>query len=82
MSLGYTNPSSGSVSVTSFRIEGDDENYLTHVKPADGNYIDTYELRLIAGEGLLDNDTITRFVVNEKFARHLGFQTPKTSSVK
>ena len=77
VALGYTNPSSGSVSVTSIKIEGDDENYLTHVKPADGNYIDTYGLRLIAGEGLHDNDTITRFVVNEKFARHLGFQNPE-----
>lgn len=76
VALSYTNPSSGSVSVTSIRIKGDDEDYLTHIKPADGNYIDTYGLRLIAGEGLLDNDTITRCVVNEKFARHLGFENP------
>ncbi|HMQ06012.1 MAG TPA: ABC transporter permease [Saprospiraceae bacterium] len=77
VALGYTNPSSGSVSVTSFRMEGDEENYLTHIKTGDGNYIDTYGMQLIAGEGLLDGDTITRIVVNEKFAKHLGFPMPE-----
>jgi putative ABC transport system permease protein len=76
VALCYTNPSSGSVSVTSFRIEDDEQDYLTQVKPADGNYIETFGLRLIAGEGLLDADSITRFVVNEKFARELGFENP------
>jgi putative ABC transport system permease protein len=76
VALGYTNPSSGSVSITSFRIEEDEQEYLTHIKPADGNYIETYGLRLIAGVGLQDADSITRFVVNEKFARELGFENP------
>lgn len=49
----------------------------TNVKYADEHYIETYGLRLIKGENLLESDTANRFVVNEKFTRTLGFQNPE-----
>jgi ABC-type antimicrobial peptide transport system permease subunit len=49
----------------------------TNVKYADEDFIKTYGLNLIHGEGLTKSDTVNRFVVNEKFARGLGFQNSR-----
>jgi len=48
----------------------------TNVKFADANYIETYQIKLLHGDDLVDSDTANRFVVNEKFARILGFENP------
>jgi hypothetical protein len=49
----------------------------TNVKFADDDFLKTYGLRLIHGEGLLKSDTANRFVVNERFTKALGFQNPE-----
>jgi putative ABC transport system permease protein len=49
----------------------------TNVKFADEGFLDTYGMKLIHGEGLVPSDTANRFVVNERFTRALGFQTPE-----
>lgn len=48
----------------------------SNIKFADDGYFSTYGIRLIHGEGLLPSDTANRFVVNEKFARALGYTDP------
>ncbi len=48
-----------------------------NVKFADNHYIDTYGIKLIVGENLLDSDTVNRFLVNEAFVRALGFTNPE-----
>lgn len=48
-----------------------------NIKYADEGFLETYGMKLIHGEGLLKSDTANRFVVNEKFARGLGFQNPE-----
>ncbi|MEO8471721.1 MAG: FtsX-like permease family protein [Chryseolinea sp.] len=73
-SLNSTPPSSGSVSGTSFEIEGKDEFFETQVKQIDGNYIDLYEMKVIAGENIADLDTAQNFVVNEQFCHTVGFK--------
>jgi putative ABC transport system permease protein len=76
-SLSSTPPSSGSVSSTDFQIEGSDEHYGTQVKQVDGNYLDLYKLKLVAGAGLSDADTAQSIVVNEKLVQVIGFTDPK-----
>ncbi|HZB12022.1 MAG TPA: FtsX-like permease family protein, partial [Chryseolinea sp.] len=49
----------------------------TNVKFADEGYLDTYGITLIHGENLVKSDSANRFVVNEKFAKALGFQQPE-----
>lgn len=49
----------------------------TIVKMADNNYLDTYRIKLLYGEDLLPSDSATRFVVNESFAKILGFTDPR-----
>jgi putative ABC transport system permease protein len=77
VSLGSTPPSSGSMSKTGFTIEGDAKEYVTQIKQVDQNYIDIYSLKLIGGSKLSDLDSANGFVVNETFARTVGYQTPQ-----
>ena len=76
-SLCNTPPSSGSVSGTSFSIEGNEKEYESQVKLVDGNYIDLYGLKLLAGENLQDIDTAQGFLVNEKLATLVGYSNPE-----
>ena len=77
-SLCYSPPASGNVSGTGFIMEGetDDKRKNTQVKPADGNFIELYDLTLIAGTNMADGDTATGFVVNRKLAEVAGFIDP------
>ena len=76
-SLSSTPPSSGSVSSTNFTVGGATEDYRTQVKQIDGNYLDLYKVELAAGENIMDLDTATGFLVNERLARIAGFSNPK-----
>jgi ABC-type antimicrobial peptide transport system permease subunit len=42
------------------------------VKFADQDFMDTYEMDLLAGEGLGASDTLAKFLVNEAFVRRVG----------
>lgn len=75
-SLCNTPPSSGSVSGTSFRLEGKEDHYETQVKQIDGNYVDLFGLTLVAGANVTDMDTAHGFLVNERLAALTG-HTPE-----
>ena len=77
-SLCYNPPASGSVSGTGFKFEGetDDKRKDTQVKPADGNFVKLYDLKLIAGENIADGDTATSFIVNRKLTEVAGMENP------
>ena len=76
VSLSYSSPTSGSVSVTSFHVEDDPNTYHTQVKTVDQHYIDVYGLKLLTGAGLGEVDTINRLVVNEAFLKSTGIASP------
>ncbi|HEY0654948.1 MAG TPA: ABC transporter permease [Chryseosolibacter sp.] len=76
-SLANTPPSSGNVSGTNFSIAGIDEEFMTQVKTIDGNYLDLYDLELIAGKNVQDLDTTLGYIVNEKLAKHTGAKSPE-----
>lgn len=76
-SLCFTPPSSGSVSATGFRIDGKDDNYVTQVKMFDGNYLDVFELELVAGRGIESNDSSLAWLVNEKLVKVVGYDKPE-----
>lgn len=79
VSLNSAAPSSGSVSATGFILDGEteDKRKRTHVKRVDGNYLDLFELELIAGQNIADLDTATGFLVNEKFVQVSGVTSPQ-----
>lgn len=72
-SLNNTPPASGSVAGTGFTISGSTETYGTQLKLIDGDYIDLFKLELLAGTKLIDSDTATGYVVNEKLVKVAGF---------
>jgi len=76
-SLNSTPPSSGSVAGTDFQVEGKEDYFGTQVKQVDGNYVDLYGLKLLAGEKIADGDTATGFLVNEKLVKTTGFNDPR-----
>jgi putative ABC transport system permease protein len=76
-SLASAPPSSGNVSETTFKMAGSEDDYITQVKTVDANYIDLYDLELVAGNNLPDLDTASGILVNEKLARMVGFQNPQ-----
>ena len=50
---------------------------IVQVKMADSNYIRLYGLKLLAGNNLQQSDTIKEYIINETYARILGFQDPQ-----
>ncbi|MBS1915198.1 MAG: ABC transporter permease [Bacteroidetes bacterium] len=47
------------------------------IRWADTNYMKIYQLKLVAGRNVQQSDTIQEFVINETFAKTLGFQNPQ-----
>jgi predicted permease len=74
-SLNYAPPSFKAVYGTSFSMPGSDDVFDTQVKFVDGDYIPLYDIKLVAGEGLADSDSVSGLVVNEKLAEVVGFKS-------
>jgi len=68
-SLIFTNPASGSVSITNFHIAGEAEDYNSAIKVGDENFLEVFDIPLQEGEGLTPSDTINRLVVNEEWLK-------------
>ena len=77
-SLSMSPALSGSFWISNFYVPGDSSDTDRHAQRqfADEHYLDTYGIQLIAGEGLTPSDTTNRYVVNETFARRLGYDPP------
>ncbi len=45
----------------------------TNLKFIDHDYIATYELKLLAGEGMASTDTLKKYIVNRTFAEETGY---------
>ena len=78
-SLSMSPAMSGSFWISNFYVQGDSSDTDRHAQRqfADEHYFETYGIQLIAGEGLVPSDTTNRYVVNETFARQLGYDPPE-----
>ena len=47
------------------------------MKFADTNYLTQFHLKLVAGKNFTQSDTVTQFLINETYARLLGFSNPQ-----
>jgi putative ABC transport system permease protein len=72
-SLNYSPPSSAGVLSTGFKVLEKGEEFSTQVKQVDGDYLDLFEIPLVAGENLGDLDSMAGFVVNETLVRIAGY---------
>ena len=78
VTFSYTSAASGNAWDTNLRhtLNGPEETFASDLKFADAEYIPTYGLKLVAGRNYVVSDTVSELVVNETFARKLGY-TPQ-----
>ena len=74
-SLCGTPPSSGSVNMSSFEITGIERtNNVAQIKVGDSEYLDLFDIELVAGRPFDDVDTTNAWIVNERFVQWLSIQ--------
>jgi len=78
VSVGYPPPSSNSTNSTNATYKDGKKEITTSVelKFGDENYIKLYHIKILAGRGIQPGDTSHALVINEKYAKVLGFKTP------
>lgn len=75
LSLGSNPPSTNNTWSGGIKYKDGKLNLETDVqhKFGDTNYIKLYQLQLLAGKNFMETDTVTSFLINETYARILGF---------
>ena len=78
ISLAGDAPASNGTMMTTFKLNKDGKDIETTVelKYADTAYINLYGLKVLAGRNLRQSDTTTEYLVNEAYARFLGYRHP------
>ncbi len=78
VSAGTAAPSSGSTNTTlaTYKDGKKEINSEVEVKYADENYIKVYQIKMLAGRNIQAGDSSTALVINDKYARIIGFIHP------
>jgi putative ABC transport system permease protein len=78
VSVGNSAPSSGSMNSTfGFYKDGKKEiKTNVEIKAGDQNYIKVYQIKLLAGRNIQITDTARAIVINNTYAKILGFRNP------
>ena len=79
VSVGFPPPSSNSTNVTNSTYKDGKKEIVTPVelKYGDENYVKLYHIKILAGREIQPGDTSRALVINEKYAKVLGFKTPR-----
>ncbi|GAB3895859.1 ABC transporter permease [Spirosoma agri] len=79
VSLQYRPPSAKVMNGGSFKFGSttDWTTFPVRERLADADYLQTYNLRLVAGRNLVESDSIREYVINETLAHKLGFRNPQ-----
>lgn len=77
-SLSMDPPSSNSSWIDAMKYEDNKKMVQTNVqvKIGDSNYINLYQIKLLAGNNLMNNDTMGDLLINETYLHALGFTDP------
>jgi len=77
-SMGGAAPSSNNTNTTAATFMDGKKEIITGVelKSGDENYIKVYNIKLLAGRNIEKSDTSTGFLINNKYAKILGFKNP------
>lgn len=75
---GYSAPAMEGASFTNVRFNNGKEEISPNVQIRWGypSYIDLYKIRIVAGRNIREGKNINEVLINETFAKELGFQNP------
>jgi putative ABC transport system permease protein len=79
MSLGGLPPAHSGINISTVKAinkSGKQIETSVEMKLADTNYFELYHLKLLAGRRLQQSDTLKEYVINENYAKLLGYQNP------
>jgi len=79
VSVGFPPPSSGNTNSTTSVYKDGKKEITTPVelKYGDENYVKLYRIKILAGRNITPADTASGLLINEKYARIIGFVNPK-----
>ncbi len=79
LSLSQQPPASNSTSITTMKFldNGKETEASVTIKQVDTAYFELYKMKLIAGHNLTASDTVKEYVINETYAKMLGFTDPR-----
>lgn len=79
VSLCFTAPASYDSWGNSIKFDNASEevNFRTSIKSADADYVELFDLELVAGRDLSPSDTVREMLVNETLVRKVGLQSPE-----
>ncbi len=77
-SLSYSTPARQGYSTTTLTFNNGKKKLevTAHQKSGDAEFVKLYGIKIVAGRNISDSDTIREFLINETFARQLGFKNP------
>ena len=79
-STGFLSPADAGVAFTNVTYAPKpDVKANVQIRWGDPNYINVYKLKLLAGRNVGPSDTMREFLINETYAKLLGFTTPKAA---
>jgi len=78
-STGFLAPADQGMSFTNVTYNNGKESFepQTQIRWGDENYLDVYHIQLVAGRNVLPGDSVKELLVNEQFAKEIGFQRPE-----
>lgn len=76
-SRGFLTPADEGAAFTDIKYEGSDYKENVQLRWGDSNYLKLFKVKILAGRNVETSDTIKEFLVNETYAKALGFKRPQ-----
>lgn len=78
-SMGFLTPADEGAAFTNISYAGaaNSNNQSVQLRWGDTNYLKLFDIRILAGRNVQQSDTIKEFLINETYAKSLGFKHPE-----
>ncbi|HWH61832.1 MAG TPA: FtsX-like permease family protein, partial [Ginsengibacter sp.] len=78
-SRGFLTPAAEGAAFTDIKYAGaaNDNKESVQLRWGDTNYLKLFNIKILAGRNIMESDTVKEFLINETYARSLGFKHPE-----
>ncbi len=79
VSRGFLTPAHNGAAFTDIKYNGaaNENKESVQLRWGDTSYLKLFNIKLLAGRNVLESDTIKEFLINETYAKELGFKNPE-----